>query len=210
MSLLEIFLIAIGLSADAFAVAICMGLNMKKATFKKAIIVGLYFGLFQAIMPLIGYFVATLFSEKIIKYDHWIAFALLLFLGGKMIVESLKKEKPTCPDRKCSKQKCSDRDCPTKTCGEETSLKFTKMLPFALATSIDALAIGVSFAFMKVEIFSSISIIGAITLLLSAIGVKLGNLFGAKIKGQAEIIGGIILVLIGVKILLEHLGVINF
>lgn len=210
MSLLEIILIAVGLSADAFAVAICMGLNMKKATLKKAVIVGLYFGLFQAIMPLIGYFVAKLFADKIIKFDHWIAFVLLLFLGAKMIIESIKKDKKACPDRKCPKEKCIDRECPNNAKGEETSLKFAKMVPFALATSIDALAVGVSFAFMKVEIFSAASIIGVITFLLSGLGVKVGNLFGAKLKGQAEIIGGIILILIGLKILFEHLGLISF
>lgn len=210
MSILEIIIIALGLSMDAFAVAICLGLKMRKATIKRALIVGLYFGVFQAVMPLIGYFIASLFAGKIISFDHWVAFALLLFLGVKMIAESFKKEKPGCGDRECPDGICTDRECPGKPENEEVSLKPKKMMPFALATSIDALAVGVSFAFLKVEIFSSASIIGVITLALSIAGVKIGNIFGKKIKSKAEFIGGVILILIGVKILLEHLGVISF
>ena len=210
MNLLELFLIAIGLSMDAFAVAICSGLSMPKATMKKALIIGLYFGLFQAVMPLIGYMLATQFADKIIAYDHWIAFALLGFIGGKMIVESFKKE--GCTDRECPAGTCSDRECPNgdRPDRKEASLKPAQMLPLALATSIDALAVGVSFAFLDVNIVPAILSIGIITLILSMLGVKIGNIFGVKFKSKAELAGGIILVLMGVKILLEHMGMISF
>jgi manganese efflux pump family protein len=210
MNLLELFLIAIGLSMDAFAVAICSGLTMPKATMKKALIIGLYFGSFQAVMPLIGYMLATQFADKIIAYDHWIAFALLCIIGGNMIVQSFKKE--GCPDRICPTGVCKDRECPggERPVSKEASLKPAQMLPLALATSIDALAIGVSFAFLDVNIFSAISSIGIITLTLSIVGVRIGNLFGVKFKSKAELAGGIILVLMGVKILLEHMGIISF
>ena len=210
MGILELFLIAVGLSMDAFAVAICAGLTMAKADVKKAFIVGLYFGVFQVVMPLIGYFAATLFAEKIIAYDHWIAFGLLIFLGGKMIVESFEKE--GCPDRECPSGQCDDRSCPggKRPDREETSLRPAKMLPLAIATSIDALAVGVSFAFLQVSILSAVLFIGVTTLVLSMIGVKIGNVFGEKFKSKAQIAGGIILAAIGLKILLEHLEIINW
>lgn len=209
MNLLELFLIAIGLSMDAFAVAVCSGLAMPKVTIKKPLIVGLYFGLFQAIMPLIGYMLATQFADKIITFDHWIVFALLCFIGGKMMVESFKKG--GCADRECPAETCTDRECPG---GEppntkEASLKPAEMLPLALATSIDALAVGVSFAFLRVTIVPAILSIGIITLTLSMLGVKIGNLFGVKFKSKAELAGGIILVLMGLKVLLEHMGIIG-
>jgi putative Mn2+ efflux pump MntP len=205
MTLLELFLLAIGLSMDAFAVAICKGLAMAKVTVKKALTVGLYFCIFQAVMPLIGFMIATQFADKIIAYDHWIAFVLLCFIGGKMITESRKKESR--PVREGSTEICADRDClgqkqPDK---QEASLKPAQMLPLAVATSIDALAVGVSFAFLRADIIPAVTIIGATTLLLSMIGVKIGNLFGKRYKSKAELAGGIILVLIGVKILLDHL-----
>ncbi len=210
MNLLELFLIAIGLSMDAFAVAICTGLTMAKATMKKALIIGLYFGSFQAVMPLIGYMLATQFADKIIAYDHWIAFALLCIIGGNMIVESFKKE--GCPDRICPTGACRDRECPggERPGSKEASLKPAQMLPLAVATSIDALAVGVSFAFLEVNIVSAISSIGIITLTLSMVGVRIGNIFGVKFKSRAELAGGIILVLMGVKILLDHMGIISF
>lgn len=206
MNLLELFLISIGLSMDAFAVAVCSGLAMPKATIKKSLIIGLYFGFFQAVMPLIGYLLATRFADKIIAFDHWIAFALLSFIGGKMIVESFKKQ--GCTDRDCPAETCTDRECPG---GErpdikKISLKPSKMLPLAFATSIDALAVGVSFAFLHVHIVPAIFSIGIITLILSMLGVKIGNIFGIKFKSRAELAGGIILVLIGLKILLEHIA----
>ena len=191
MSFIELFILAIGLSMDAFAVAVCAGLTMPKVTLKKALIVGLYFGVFQAGMPLIGYFAATVFADQITAYDHWIAFVFLAVIGGKMIYESLKKEDSPAGD-------------------EETSLKPAKMLPLAIATSIDALAVGVSLAFLKVSIAPAVSFIGITTLVLSVAGVKIGNIFGVKSKSKAELAGGIILVLIGLKILLEHLEIIKF
>lgn len=188
MNIAELFLIAVGLSMDAFAVAICTGLAMKRFSMKKALTVGLYFGVFQAAMPLIGYLVGSQFADKITAYDHWIAFILLTLIGGNMIKESLSK------------------DC--ETCAEDEPLTPKKMLPLAVATSIDALAVGVSFAFLKVEIIPAISFIGAITLTLSIVGVKIGNVFGLKYKSKAEFAGGVILILIGLKILLEHTGII--
>ena len=189
MNLIELFILAVGLSMDAFAVAICAGLTMPKATIKKALIVGLYFGIFQAGMPLIGYFAGSLFADKITAYDHWIAFALLCFLGGKMIWESLKKEEASGEE-------------------QEASLGPKKMLPLAVATSIDALAVGVSFAFLRVSIVPAVTFIGITTLAISMAGVKIGHVFGRRFKSKAELAGGIILVLIGLKILIEHLEVI--
>jgi len=205
MSLAELFILAVGLSMDAFAVAICAGLTMDKATVKKSVIVGLYFGIFQAGMPLIGYMAATFFADKITAFDHWIAFVLLCCLGVKMIIGSLKKE--GCSDRVCPDEACPDRECPgkTKPKKKEASLKPAEMLPLAVATSIDALAVGVSLAFLKVNIVPAVSFIGITTFVLSAIGVKIGNIFGAKFKSKAEFAGGIILILMGVKILIEHL-----
>jgi putative Mn2+ efflux pump MntP len=195
MHIVELFLTAVGLAMDAFAVSICAGLAMPKATIKKSLIVGLYFGVFQAVMPLIGYFVAKLFAAKVIAYDHWVAFGLLLFLGGKMIFDSLREDKD-----------------PAKEAGaaEETYLKPASMLPLAVATSIDAMAVGVSFAFLKVDIVPAVLFIGIITLVICMLGVKIGNVFGARFKAQAGIAGGIILVLIGTKILLNHFGVLPF
>ncbi len=208
MGLIELFILAVGLSMDAFAVAICTGLTMRKATARKAAVVGLYFGVFQAVMPLIGYFIATWFADEIIAYDHWVAFGLLGFLGGKMILESFTRE--GCPDRECPAGNCRDRDCPggKRPDSSEASLKPAAMLPLALATSIDALAVGVSFAFLRVNILEAVAFIGITTFALSMFGVKIGNIFGARFKAKAELAGGIILTLIGVKILLEHLGIV--
>jgi Predicted membrane protein len=210
MSIIELSLLAVGLSMDAFAVAICAGLTMPKMNIKKALIIGLYFGVFQAVMPLIGYLVATLFADKIITYDHWIAVILLCFLGGKMIIGSFKKE--GCPDRECPDGTCNDRVCPggEKPDKKETSVKPAQMIPLALATSIDALAVGVSLAFLRVSIVPAVLFIGITTFALSLLGVKIGNAFGTRFKSKAELMGGIILVLIGFKILLEHLNIINF
>ena len=181
MNFIELFFLAIGLSMDAFAVAVCLGLSLQKASIKKMLVVGLYFGIFQAFMPLAGFLLANIFAHAVIAYSHWIAFALLVFLGGKMIVESLKKEKQ--PGDK------------------ETSLSPAFMLPLALATSIDALAVGISFAFLQVNIIPAVILIGLTTLTISTAGVKTGNVFGLKFKSKAEFIGGLILVLIGFRIL---------
>ena len=185
MGFIELFLIAVGLSMDAFAVAACAGLTMPKVNVKKALVIGLYFGVFQAFMPLIGYLAATVFANKIIAYDHWIAFVLLSFIGGKMIVGSFKKGGS--PD------------------GQEASVKPSQMIPLAFATSIDALAVGVSFAFLRVSIIPAVLFIGVTTFTLSLAGVKIGNVFGLRFKSKAEFAGGVILVLIGIKILIEHL-----
>lgn len=186
MSLLELFIIAIGLSMDAFAVSICKGLAMEKATLRKATVVGLYFGIFQAGMPLIGYLVGSQFAELIEAFDHWIAFVLLGFIGGKMMYESFQ-----------------EGDAPP----DAASIGWRKMLPLAVATSIDALAVGISFALLNVDIVPAVSLIGVATLVISMAGVKIGNVFGGKFQSKAEFAGGVILVLIGVKILLEHMGV---
>ena len=184
MSFFVLFSLAVGLSMDAFAVAICTGLSKQKATLKKALIVGLYFGAFQAGMPLAGFAVASLFADMIITFNHWVAFALLCFLGGKMILGSFKKgEHPE----------------------EETSLGPKQMLPLAIATSIDALAAGVSFAFLQVNIIPAVLLIGITTFALSFTGVIIGNIFGTRIISKAELAGGIILMLIGLNILIEHL-----
>lgn len=187
MGLIEIFILAAGLSMDAFAVSICKGLSVRKLKPKHCIIAGLYFGGFQAGMPLLGYLLGTQFESLITSIDHWIAFVLLGLIGANMIRESFSE-----PDEL------------------NDSFSFKTMLPFAIATSIDALAVGVTFAFLKVEIFSAVSFIGITTLLFSAIGVKIGNVFGTKFKSKAEFIGGCVLILMGIKILLEHLGIINF
>ncbi len=185
MGIVELFILAVGLSMDAFAVAVCKGLALKKADAPQMALVGLWFGGFQALMPLIGYFVGVQFKDAITAVDHWVAFGLLALIGGNMIRESLSKEEEAA----------------------DASLTFQKMFPLAVATSIDALAVGVGFAFLDVHIGMAAAFIGGVTFLLSAAGVKVGSLFGARYKSRAELCGGIILVLLGTKILLEHLGV---
>lgn len=189
MSISELLLIAVGLSMDAFAVSICKGLATKKVGVKHMLIVGLWFGGFQALMPLIGYFLGSTFEEYITRFDHWVAFVLLALIGGNMIREALSGEE----------EKANDL------------LGVREMLTLAVATSIDALAVGVTFALLPgVNIAAAVSFIGVITFVISAAGIKVGNAFGTKCKSKAELAGGVILILIGLKILLEHLGVINF
>jgi putative Mn2+ efflux pump MntP len=185
MSILEIIISSLALAMDAFAVAVCKGLSMKKFNVKTGIIVGLYFGLFQSIMPLIGYFLGSFFEELIVSVDHWVAFVLLGIIGFNMIKEALSKECECSNDR----------------------IDFKTMFPLAIATSIDALAVGITMAFLKVNIFIAVLSIGIITFILSFIGVWIGNKFGSKYEKKAQLFGGIILVLIGLKILLEHLGI---
>ncbi|MBS6195686.1 MAG: manganese efflux pump [Clostridiales bacterium] len=192
MDIVTLITLAIGLSMDAFAVAVCKGLAMKKITVGKAAIVGLWFGGFQALMPLIGYFLGVQFKDKITSVDHWIAFVLLALIGLNMIREALGKDDEG--------EECSE-------CGESGTLKVKEMFVLAVATSIDALAVGVTFAFLQVNIWAAVSSIGLITFALSMVGVKVGNVFGVKYKARAELAGGIILILLGLKILLEHLGV---
>lgn len=186
---MELFLIGVGLSMDAFAVSICKGLAMEKVNKKQAVVIGLYFGGFQALMPLIGWFLGVRFQKYITSIDHWIAFILLVFIGGKMIWEAVRD-----PDV----QEIPEKDPP---------LKHKEMLLLALATSIDALAVGITFAFLDTPIIEAIAIIGCTTFALSILGVVVGNFFGTRYKKKAEIAGGVILILIGLKILLEHLGV---
>lgn len=187
MGILELFLLAVGLSMDAFAVSVCKGLAMSKISIGKAGIVGLWFGGFQALMPLLGYLLGSSFSSYITAVDHWIAFVLLVFIGGNMIREALGEDEDTASD----------------------SLAVKEMFLLAVATSIDALAVGVTFAFLQVQILPAILFIGVTTFILSAVGVKVGNLFGIRFKAKAEMTGGIILICIGLKILLEHLGIIG-
>lgn len=197
MSLLELFIIAIGLSMDAFAVAICKGLSMKKISIKKAGIVGLYFGTFQGGMPLIGYYLGVQFQSKITSFDHWIAFVLLGVIGIKMLKESRNSSCEVALDSLGAGN-------------ADNSLSFNNMSVLAVATSIDALAVGVTFAFLKVSIIPAVSFIGIVTFTLSMVGVMIGNVFGEKFKSKAEFAGGFILVLMGVKILFEHIGLIHF
>ena len=185
MKLIEIFFLGLGLAMDAFAVSICKGLSMKKIKWKSAIIIAIYFGLFQAMMPVIGYFLGSTFSSFVQKADHWIAFILLSIIGGNMIKESRDDEI----------EKRNDR------------VDFKTMIILAIATSIDALAVGVTFAFFEVNLVLAITIIGIVTFVLSLIGVIIGNKFGDKFQNKAELTGGIILIVLGLKILLEHLGI---
>ncbi len=203
MGILELFIIAVGLSMDAFAVAICKGLSMKRMSYKKAGIVGCFFGGFQALMPLIGYFLATQFKGYITSIDHWIAFALLTIIGINMIRESRTNKCCTCGE---AGEAAGEAACEIV----EEPFSFKSMTVLALATSIDALAIGVTFAFLQVNILPAVSMIGITTFCLSIIGVKIGNVFGAKFESKAELAGGIILIAMGLKILLDHLGVISF
>ena len=190
MSYLDLFITAIGLSMDAFAVAICKGLATREVKLRHMAITGAWFGGFQALMPLLGYLVGSLFAEYVKAFDHWIAFALLGLIGANMIREAFGKDDDEC---ECGTQK--------------SAFGFVTMLTMAIATSIDALAVGVNYAFMLEggQIFFAVSSIGIITFILSAIGVKVGAIFGAKFKFAAELTGGIILIVMGIKILIEHL-----
>ena len=185
MGIVELIILSIGLAMDAFAVAVCKGLSMSKMKWKNACIIGMYFGLFQALMPFAGYLLGINFQDKICNIDHWITFILLGVIGLNMIKEAISKEN----------EKQND------------SIKFKDMLILAVATSIDALAVGITFAFLKVNIWLAISLIGIITFVISVLGVKIGNIFGDKYEKKAEFAGGLILIILGVKILLEHLNV---
>lgn len=182
MSLFEILVIAIGVSMDAFAVAICKGLSVSKLRPSHALKTGLWFGGFQALMPLIGYFAGVRFADVVSSVDHWIAFILLGFIGANMIKESFSREEEN----------------------HDSDFSFKTMLAMAVATSIDALAVGVSFAFLRVSIWMAVLIIGLMTALFSIAGVRIGNVFGSRYKSLAELVGGVILLLMGIKILIEH------
>lgn len=185
MSIITLFTLAVGLAMDAFAVSVCKGLAMRKINIRKTFLVGLWFGGFQALMPLVGYFLGIQFKEKITAIDHWIAFLLLAIIGINMIKEALSDEEES----------------------TSASLEVKEMFVLAVATSIDALAVGITFAFLEVNIVEAVTVIGVVTFVLSAIGVKVGNIFGTRYKSKAEIAGGVILILLGVKILLEHMGI---
>lgn len=187
---MELLLIAVGLSMDAFAVSVCKGLGMRRTNWKHALVIALFFGGFQAVMPLLGWALGRQFEHYITAYDHWIAFALLAIIGGKMIWEALRG---------------GDEE---DTCGDET-LNLKELLGLAVATSIDALAVGVTFAFLQVQILPSITLIGVTTFALSLLGVAIGRKFGTWMMQKAQVAGGIVLVLIGVKILLEHLNILG-
>lgn len=193
MGIVELLLIAVGLSMDAFAVSVCKGLGMKTGiNLKQTFLIALFFGGFQALMPFIGWLVGSQFEKYITAYDHWIAFVLLCFIGGKMLYECIFKKGEDAAE-------------------SESALDIKELFVLAIATSIDALAVGVTFALLPdVNIGTSVLLIGLTTFLLSGIGVFIGNRFGSRFEKKAEIAGGVILILIGLKILLEHLGVINF
>lgn len=190
MQFWELLLLAVSLSMDAFAVSMCRGLEMKKFRPGQALVIALFFGGFQALMPIVGYFVGRQFEQYITAWDHWIAFALLAVLGTKMIWDGLKKE--------------------TVQEGISEKLDIKSLFVMAVATSIDALAVGITLGFLQANIWFAASVIGAITFVLCVLGVLIGNRIGVKFKNGAEIFGGVILILIGLKILLEHLGVIAF
>ncbi len=186
MGLTELFVLAVGLSMDAFAVSVCKGLSLGKIRVRHMCLAGLWFGGFQALMPLIGYFLGAFFAEEIELYDHWIAFVLLALIGVSMIKEAFGDAEEL-----------------------DSSMTAKSMFLLAVATSIDALAVGVTFAFLRVSIVPAVSFIGVVTFACSAAGVKIGSLFGIKYKSKAEFFGGIILILIGLKILLEGIGVLG-
>lgn len=188
-----LLLMGAGLSMDAFAVSICKGLSMRKVNKKQSLVIGLFFGGFQALMPFIGWLLGSRFEQYITSIDHWIAFILLGFIGGKMVVEAIREKDEAVEVRKM-----------------DPPLDFKEMFILAIATSIDALAVGITFAFLQVPIVEAVSIIGITTFVISVIGVYVGNFFGNRYKKKAELAGGIILILIGVKILLEHLGILAF
>lgn len=184
MSIIEIALIGVGLAMDAFAVSICKGLAMRRMNYKKAIIIAAFFRVFQALMPALGYVLGTTFANKIAAIDHWIAFILLALIGANMIKEALSSDDDECQD---------------------DSLRLGDLIMLSIATSIDALAVGITFAFFNVSLLLSVSMIGIITFIICVIGVKVGNVFGEKYKSKAELAGGLILIVMGAKILIDHL-----
>ncbi|MBQ3105352.1 MAG: manganese efflux pump [Lachnospiraceae bacterium] len=184
MGIIELFMIAVGLSMDAFAVSVCKGLAICRITEKHMVSAGLWFGGFQALMPLVGYYAAGILTDKVEHLSHWIAFLLLAFIGGSMLLEALEKKKEEA----------------------DPSMDARSMLPLAIATSIDALAVGVSLAVLRVRILPAVSFIGGVTFVLTALGIKMGSIFGDKYRSKAEMTGGLVLILIGIKILLEGIG----
>lgn len=190
MSFVEIFLIGVGLSMDAFAASICKGLGMHRIHYGHALVIALFFGLFQGIMPVIGWLVGSMFAAYVTAIDHWIAFALLAFIGGKMLWDVSHDD--------------GDDD------GGDDRLDMRELFGLAIATSIDALAVGIGFSFLDIDVAEAATIIGATTFVLSLAGVAIGNRFGARFEKPAQVIGGVVLIVIGLKILLEHMGVLAF
>ena len=191
MGIIELLLVSVGLAMDAFAVSLCKGLRMRKINYKQALLIALFFGIFQTLMPLIGWALGLQFEQYITSIDHWIAFGLLGFIGGKMLYDSVTE----------------DSSCPIETVDE---IDMKELVMLSIATSIDALAVGITFAFLQVNIINAITLIGIITFALSFLAVVIGNYFGNTLQNKAGIAGGIVLILIGTKILLSHLGIINF
>lgn len=189
MGLIELFLIGVGLSMDAFAVSICKGLGMRKVNYAHAVVIALFFGGFQALMPVIGWALGSQFEQYIVSIDHWIAFALLAFIGGKMLWDAFHED---------------DEDVEAQ---DDPKLDIKELFMLAIATSIDALAVGITFAFLQVDIVPAVCLIGVTTFVLSFIGVVVGNRFGTAYEKGATIVGGVVLICIGLKILLEHLGI---
>lgn len=187
MGIFELVILSVGLAMDAFTVAICKGLSFQRVTLKNGVTAGLWFGGFQAIMPFLGYLIGTQFERYIASFDHWIAFGLLAVLGLNMIRAALQKEAEEC-------------ELPAP------SLSAKEMLPLAVATSVDALAVGITFAVLRVAILPAVTLIGAVTFSISALGLWLGNMFGRRFKKPAELLGGVVLILLGLNILREHLG----
>ena len=188
--IITLLLMGVGLAMDAFAVSICKGLSMKKVKWQHSVVIGLFFGGFQALMPFIGWLLGSQFEQYITKIDHWIAFILLGIIGGKMLYEAIKGDEEEC-------------DC----CKNMEKLDLKELFILAIATSIDALAVGITFAFLKYPVVKAVTIIGVVTFVISLAGVYIGNFFGSRFKKKAEIAGGVILIGIGLKILLEHLGI---
>ena len=193
MGLMELFLIAVGLSMDAFAVAVCKGLGMRRLDMRQAAVIALFFGGFQALMPLAGWALGAQFEKFITPVDHWIAFALLAIIGSKMLWDAFR-----------------EGDSEGASCPIDGKLDVRELAMLAVATSIDALAVGITFAFLRVDILTSVGLIGVTTFALSIVGVAVGHRFGARYEKPATVVGGIVLILIGLKILLEHLGIIAF
>lgn len=192
MGFVELFLIGVGLSMDAFAVSICKGLGMKAINWRHAFVIALFFGGFQALMPLVGYLLAYNFASYVTAISHWIAFVLLLFIGAKMLLDALRDKEPDEVEE------------------DEARLDLKELLMLAIATSIDALAMGVSFAFLGLDILSAIALIGLTTFVISFGGVAVGNQFGSRYEKPSTIIGGVVLILIGIKVVLEHYGLLPF
>ena len=206
MGFAELFLIGVGLSMDAFAVSICKGLSMKKIDYRYALVIAAFFGGFQALMPLIGWALGSQFEHFITPIDHWIAFVLLAFIGGKMLLDAIRGGEAEAEAEGSAAGDSADGS----ESGGRSKIDYKELLMLAVATSIDALAVGITFAFLGVSIWVAIAVIGVTTFVISFFGVVVGNQFGSRFEKPATIVGGVVLILIGLKVLLEHLGIISF